>query len=115
MMQTRTTIFAGRPVFQHPIEPILLGVPPLPRDGTKSHVELQPLSDDEARGVPPEHIFEIRDARGAVIDTNTVRLQLWAIPDGVDPAKYEAIGLSDTSRQIWRVSFASHTNPPPSG
>jgi hypothetical protein len=108
MMQTRVSIFPGRPVFQHPLEPELLGVTRPPRGHSHSSGALLPLSEDEARGVPPEQILQIRDASGASIDTDTLSLQLYAIPDGVDPAPFEAHGFSDTSREVWHVLFASH-------
>lgn len=114
MMQTRVPIFPGQPVFQHPLEPELVGVTPPPPGPHHSSGALLPLSEDEARGVPPEQIFEIRDASGASIDAHMVSLQLYAFPDGVDPALFfEAHGLTGNSREVWLVTFASHDSAPP--
>src|SRR5258706_65910 len=82
--------------------------PPL-RGPNHSSGALSPLSDDEARGVPTEQIFQIRDASGARIDADMVSLQLYAVPDGVDPAPYvESFGFAGASREVWHVTFASH-------
>ena len=114
MMQTRVLIFPGQPVFQHPLAPELVGVTPAPSGPHHSSATLLPLSEDEARGVPPEQIFEIRDARGASIDAHMLSLQLYTVPDGVDSAPYfQAHGLAGNSREVWVVMFASRDGAPP--
>ena len=115
MMQTRIPIFPGQPVFQHPLEPELVGVTPPAPGPHRSSGALLPLSEDAARGVPPEEIFEIRDASGDRMTLNGV-FAPHALADGVDPAPFvQAYGLTGKSREVWLVAFASHGSAPPNG
>jgi hypothetical protein len=51
-------------------------------------------------------------APGSIADM--VFLQLYAVPDGVDPAPYvEALGFTGASREVWHVRFMSHAASPP--
>ena len=110
MMQTRLRMFPGTPVCQQPLEPITVGATPPPTTGRGPRiVALEPLSDEAARGVPPEQVLVIRDESGAIIEADVVVLQLMSISPEIAPSTfYEANGLVGNSREIWHVSFQHH-------
>ena len=108
MFQTSIAILPGAPIFQHPIEPMVVGKEPSPRKGQRGPQELEPLSAEEARGVPKEQILEIRDENDRVIDTSMIVLHLFVIPDDVDArAEMRKQGLPEDTREVWNISFAT--------
>jgi hypothetical protein len=109
VMQTRARIFPGQPFFQHPMEPFVMGPTSERRRQNPGPQALKRLSEDEARGVPAELIFQVRDANGAAVDARLVTVQLYTLPGGFDPpASYAVHGLTSTKRAVWRVAFAVH-------
>ena len=113
LMQTRSWIAPGAPVFQHPVETIWFGVRRPAKPSNRGWVALEPLSEEEARGVPPERIFEIRTEDGGPVDTTMIVLELPVIPAGTDlSVAREQYGSVGNSREMWLVMFAVASPPP---
>lgn len=111
MMQTCLPVIPGKPIFQHPLAPITMASITKPSTGSKGPQELKPLSDAEARGVPENLVFRIRDSDDRWIETTMVSLHLHVIPDDADAEEiHRAKGIPGTSNELWHISFA--TMPP---
>ena len=107
VMQTRIPIFPGQPVFQDPLEPEHFAVT-TPDRHHKGPQALLPISEEEARGVAPNLVFEVRDAGGNPVNATMVLIQLHVIPDGADPETTSEATTVGSSRQFWHVTFAVH-------
>lgn len=114
VMQTQVEMLPDSPTFQHPLPIEWVGLSPPPRPVRNSGpVALEPMSAEAARGVPANQVYEIRDDRGARINTRLITLRLNRLADGVDAQKWWAAdALEGDSREVWIVTFAS---PPPNG
>ena len=91
---------------QHPRESMLFDERGEFHSKMPGFIVLRPVTQAEKRDVPADRLLAIRDADGDVIDTDDVTVQRMAIPDGVPLNRLHlARGLSDSARDIWRVSF----------
>ena len=115
LMQTRAHIIPGAPVFQ--------SVPPRPFEGDRTPnpdggrrglhsaiaVPLQPMSEEEQRGVGPELILEVRDAAGRVIPTDMVLISELPLPSapaaGPRGQLLEACDALGVDYSGWTLSF----------
>jgi hypothetical protein len=104
MIQSRMTTLPSAPTFQGVIERQVLepahgsGNNPVPRKVAK---ELQPLSEEEARGVPPEKLLEIRDDDGRTLQCDFISLTCLDVP----PDELEEVEkhLGPGTREVWMV------------
>ena len=121
MFQHSIPILPGAPIFQSPIEPMVVGKEPAPTQGQReprklrlrTSMGLHPLSEEETRGVPREQILEIRDEHDRVIETSMIMLNLFVIRDDVDAAEeLRAQGLPGDTREIWNIGFSTQMNTP---
>lgn len=108
MMQTRARILPGEPIFQSPIE-IDFNQADVRCAETSGPVALEPMSSEEARGVPADRVLVVRDDADNPIDADMVSLWLSILPADVDLAEISRThGVAVTSRELWYVSFAKH-------
>jgi hypothetical protein len=78
VMQTRFDIPPARPVFEHPLEPLVVGDRPSRAPGVERRsqtVPLRLLSEAERVGIPTERQLTVRDGAGQVIGARLVMLQ----------------------------------------
>lgn len=109
IMQVRIPAFPGAPIHQSPIPIDHLGVADVPRAAATGPVPLKPMSEDEARGVPPEQVLVIRDAADNPVDADIVATWCVVLPDDVDLAEASRqYGVTLGSRQLWFVTFSRH-------
>ena len=81
LMQTRIRILPGRPIFQTPIDPVVLGeYPALRRPTIPAH-----FSGEGRRGASVRTLcaVEIRDRSDVTIDADMITVSLTVIPDHV--------------------------------
>lgn len=75
VMQTRVSIFPGRPVFQVSLDATRHEARTrAPGEKSGMTVALKPLSAEEARGIPADRVLEVREGDGTRIDTAMVTL-----------------------------------------
>ncbi len=101
LLQSRARIFPGAPVFIHEMSEDTQA-PPGP-------VEIPTLSSEEARGVPLDQQFEVRDGQGLATPFDTLWIQPMDIPAhavGELPDLCRAAGLSG---QCWWI-FMAHAH-----
>jgi hypothetical protein len=68
---------------------------------------LRPMTEEEARGVPPELQLRIGLPDGTVIVPTLVHIRQFELPEGVDVAELPAAyGLPDRPLPRWMISFA---------
>jgi hypothetical protein len=101
VMQTRVSKLPGRPFFQVPLEARSLGGARTLAPGKKPEttVALKPLSDQEARGISADLVFEIRGEDGRRIDTTMVTLDRRTYREGT--------AHSEVSAEYWLVTFST--------
>ncbi|MEO5567681.1 MAG: hypothetical protein ABIR92_04280 [Gemmatimonadaceae bacterium] len=117
MMQTRFELPSGRFCFQNPLAIEWFGAATtraadagdarLTSLAVSAPIGPPPLGSENAHGVAPDDVLEIRDATGHAIDTDVVSLQhVKAAPDVDLSLHSEATEIFQTARQAWIVWFA---------
>lgn len=108
LMQVRSEMLPHSPTFQSPKAIQWIGNPQPPTTPMyPSFGVLEPMSEEESRGVPPEKVFELRND-GSPLDIQFISLSLFRFVSDADARKWrEATGIQSDRPEFWMVMFAS--------
>lgn len=96
----------GGQLIETPVDPIEFGADGNHATRQRPFAILQPLSEDQVRGIPEERLLRIRGEDGAIIPTDRISIQQVSIPEGVPLSRVHlSRGLTEHAREIWVVSF----------
>jgi pimeloyl-ACP methyl ester carboxylesterase len=109
MMQTRIDALPGQPVFQHPVEVDDMGErSSRSRSSSSGRVRPRELSESEARGVPEDHRYAIRDEHGAELPTRMISVRETRMSQGSERAMFGSSAPPDAllHGSLWTVIAA---------
>lgn len=110
VMQTELGVFPGSPVFQSPVEPMVVPEPHSahPRSsGNSGPVPLKRLTEEEAKGIAPELQLSIRDEAGARLIARMILLSEFRFSSGLAARAFAELPdvMADKNR-VWMVVAA---------
>ena len=104
LWQVRIPILPGSPVFEHRLTDVSVGGFGSRAQGSSSHAvstefPLEPMSDEEAKGIPARLQLELRDTDGRRLDIASIMLHRFPIPP------------RGTKSEIWDACEAAGVEP----
>jgi hypothetical protein len=108
--QMHADLFPGKPVFEWAEELNLIPPPPSPprQPGMRvtASAPIVETNSGAPRGIAPERIFEVRDAKGAALPITSFHLHAYEMADQVPAVDWFAECGNPAARKVWVVHFA---------